>query len=46
MGVGDANRLAEYIVANANSAIDIDKLAEEAINEVVAVPVPEVNEVQ
>ena len=45
-GVGDANRLAEYIVANANSAIDIDKLAEEAINEVVAVPVPEVNEVQ
>ena len=46
MGVGDANRLSEYIVANANSAIDIDKLAEEAINEVVAVPVPEVNEVQ
>ena len=26
MGVGDANRLAEYIVANANSAVDIDQL--------------------
>ena len=42
MGIGDANRLAEYIVANANSAVDINKLAEEAIDEVVAVPVEEV----
>ena len=39
MGVGEANRLAEYIVANANSAVDINKLADEAINKVVAVPV-------
>ena len=39
MGVGKANRLAEYIVANANSAVDINKLADEAINKVVAVPV-------
>ena len=46
MGVGDANRLAEYIVANANSAVDINKLAEEAINEVVAVPVEEVTIVE
>ena len=38
-GVGDANRLAEYIVANANSSVDIDKLAEEAIAEIDAVPV-------
>ena len=46
MGVGDANRLAKYIVANANSAVDINKLAEEAINEVVAVPVEEVTIVE
>jgi len=39
MGVGEANRLAEYIVANANSAVDINKLADEAINKVVAAPV-------
>ena len=38
-GVGDANRLAEYIVANANSAVNIDQLAEEAIAEIDAVPV-------
>ena len=42
MGIGDANRLAEYIVANANNSVDINKLAEEAIDEVVAVPVEEV----
>ena len=46
MGVGDANRLSEYIVANAASADDIDKLAADAIYEVIAVPVPEVTEVQ
>ena len=46
MGVGDANRLSEYIVANAASAVDIDKLAADAIDEVIAVPVPEVTEVQ
>ena len=38
-GVGDANRLAEYIVANANSTVNIDQLAEEAIAEIDAVPV-------
>ena len=38
-GVGDANRLAEYIVANANSSVDIDQLAEAAIDEIEAVPV-------
>ena len=38
-GVGDANRLAEYIVANADEAIDIDKLAKEATDNLVAVPV-------
>tara|TARA_B100001063_G_scaffold99046_1_gene92587 strand:+ start:158 stop:766 length:609 start_codon:yes stop_codon:yes gene_type:complete len=46
MGVGEANRLAEYIVANANSAVDINKLADEAINKVVAVPVEEVTVVE
>jgi len=45
-GVGDANRLAEYIVENADETIDIDKLAKEATDNLVAVPVPEVNEVQ
>ena len=34
MGVGDANRLAEYIAENANNDVDIDKLAENAIEEV------------
>lgn len=41
-GVGDANKLAEYIVANADINVDIDELADAAINEIVAVPVPEV----
>ena len=39
MGIGDANKLAKYIVANANSAVNIDQLAEEAIAEIDAVPV-------
>ena len=33
MGVGDANRLAKYI-ENANNDVDIDTLAENAIEEV------------
>jgi len=45
-GVGDANRLAEYIVANADEAIDIDKLAKEATDKLVAVPVEEVTVVE
>ena len=45
-GVGDANRLAEYIVANANSAVNIDQLAEEAIAEIDAVPVEGVTVVE
>ena len=45
-GVGDANRLAEYIVANADVNIDVEALAKEATDNLVAVPVPEVNEVQ
>ena len=34
MGVGDANRLAEYIAENANNDVDIDTLADNAIEEV------------
>ena len=34
MGVGDANRLAAYIAANANKDVNIDELAEKAIEEV------------
>ena len=33
MGVGDANRLADYIAANANADVDVDQLAEDAIKE-------------
>ena len=35
MGVGDANRLAEYIAENVLNDVDVDKLAEDAIEEVV-----------
>jgi hypothetical protein len=35
MGVGDANRLADYIAENATQDVDIDVLAEAAIEEVV-----------
>ena len=45
-GVGDANRLAEYIVANAEEAVDIDKLAQEATDSLVAVPTEEVTIVE
>ena len=41
-GVGDANRLAEYIVANADEVVDIDELAKEATDSLVAVPTEEV----
>jgi len=34
MGVGDANRLAKYIAENANNDVDINELAENAIEEV------------
>ena len=33
MGVGDANRLADYIAENATVDVDIDQLAEDAIKE-------------
>jgi hypothetical protein len=45
-GVGDANRLAEYIVANAQENVDIDKLAKEATDNLVAVPVEGVTVVE
>ena len=45
-GVGDANRLAEYIVANADEAVDIDELAKEATDRLVAVPTEEVTIVE
>ena len=45
-GVGDANRLAEYIVANAEESIDIDKLAKEATDSLVAIPVEKVTVVE
>ena len=34
MGVGEANRLAEYIAENVLNDVDVDKLAEDAIEEV------------
>ena len=45
-GVGDANRLAEYIVANADEAVDIDELAKEATDSLVAVPTEELTIVE
>ncbi len=45
-GVGDANRLAEYIVANAEENVDIDKLAKEATDNLVAIPVEGVTVVE
>ena len=45
-GVGDANRLEEYIVANADEAVDIDELAKEATDSLVAVPTEEVTIVE
>ena len=45
-GVGDANKLAKYIVEYASSEVDIDALANKAINNVIAVPVETVTEVE
>jgi len=46
MGIGDANRLAEYIVANATETVDVDKLAKEATDNLVAIPVEKVTVVE
>ena len=46
MGIGDFNRLAEYIVENADENVDVTKLAKEATDSLISVPVPEVTEVQ
>jgi hypothetical protein len=35
MGVGDANKLAEYIAKHADATVDIDKLAADAIDKVI-----------
>ena len=35
MGVGNANKLAEYIAKHANDTVDIDKLAADAIDKVI-----------
>jgi len=45
-GIGDANRLAEYIVANADGDVDVTKLAKEATDKLVAVPVEGVTVVE
>ena len=45
-GIGEANRLAEYIVANADVNVDVNKLAKEATDNLIAIPTPEVTEVQ
>ena len=43
MGVGDANKLAEYIVAHADVSVDVDALAADAIENVMpSVPVDDV----
>ena len=42
MGVGDTNRLFNYIVSQATTGTDIDSLAEEAIDEVMGAPVEDV----
>ena len=46
-GVGDANKLAKYIVAYASKDVDVDALADKAINNVIkAAPVETVTEVE
>ena len=42
MGVGDTNRLFNYIVSQATTGTDIDSLAEEAIDKVMGAPVENV----
>ena len=38
MGIGDANRLAEYIARNATATVDIDTLAKNAVENVITTP--------
>ena len=38
MGIGDANRLAEYIARNATATVDIDTLAKNAVDNVLTTP--------
>ena len=45
-GVGDANRLAEYIDDNAIPNVDVNELAKNATDSLVAVPVPDVTVVE
>ena len=42
MGVGNANKLFDYIITQATTGTDIDSLAEEAIDEVMSAPVDDV----
>jgi hypothetical protein len=42
MGVGNANKLFDYIITRAATGTDIDSLAEEAIDEVMSSPVEDV----
>ena len=41
-GIMDANKLSEYIAANIAEDVNVDKLAEKAINEVIKAPVEKV----
>ena len=41
-GIMDANKLSEYIAANVAEDVNVDELAEEAINEVIKAPVEKV----
>jgi len=41
IGVGDANRLAEYIAKDAISSINVDELAESAIDDLVIITKPD-----
>ena len=45
-GVGDANKLAEYMVEYASAEVDVNALADKSINNVIAVPVEKVTEVE
>lgn len=45
-GVGDANKLAKYIVEYASAEVDVNALADKAINNVIAAPVETVTEVE
>jgi len=45
-GVGDANKLAKYIVEYASAEVDVNALADKAINNVIAAPVEKVTEVE